>query len=193
MSLPRSRSHSGPTNPRNKSQMIPKRKHDSRSKGLSCPATTLADGPRAWGERSADTRRMVRYPWVDGPLITIERPNKNTETRTVRTWSSDDPQATGAERTVRDPQADSPARTRTVWYPYTDGSTNHLQQNFDTSKDLRTSSQELDEHATKLHLTDGPRAMGGQSASPKNRKARGENREVNLPYPTMDLPNGLSS
>jgi hypothetical protein len=83
--FPRSRSHSGPTNPRNKPQMIPKRKHDSRSKGLSCPVTTLADGPRAWGRRSVDTGRTVRYPQADSPLITIERPKKHTETRTVRT------------------------------------------------------------------------------------------------------------
>jgi hypothetical protein len=44
------------------------------------------------------------------------------------------------KRTVRDPQADSPATTRTVWYPYTDELTNHQQQNFDTSEDLRASS-----------------------------------------------------
>jgi hypothetical protein len=39
-SLPRSRSHNGRTNPRNKLQTIPKRKHEARSKGLSCPKTT---------------------------------------------------------------------------------------------------------------------------------------------------------
>jgi hypothetical protein len=59
-SLPRSRSHSGPTNRRNKPQTIPKRKHDSRSKGLSCPATTLADSPRTWGGRSATRGQTVR-------------------------------------------------------------------------------------------------------------------------------------
>jgi hypothetical protein len=58
-------SHNGPTNPRNKPQMIPKRKHEARSKGLSCPAGALADSPRPWGERSAVTvwtvpRRTVR-------------------------------------------------------------------------------------------------------------------------------------
>jgi hypothetical protein len=126
---------------------------------------------------------MVRYPWVDGPLITIERPNKNTETQTVRTWSSDGPRAIGAERTVRDPQADSPARTRTVWYPYTDRPTNHLQQNFDTSKDLRMSSQELDEHTTNLHLTDGPRAMGGQSACPQTEKPEVKTEKSTSPIP----------
>jgi hypothetical protein len=44
-SLPGSCSHTGPTNLRKKPQMIPKRKDDSRSKGLSCPAKALADGP----------------------------------------------------------------------------------------------------------------------------------------------------
>jgi hypothetical protein len=46
MSLLRSRSHYGPTNPRNKPQTIPRRKHEPRSKGLSNPASTLADSPR---------------------------------------------------------------------------------------------------------------------------------------------------
>jgi hypothetical protein len=84
----------------------------------------------------------------------------------VRTWSSNGPRATCAARTVRSLQEDNPARTRTVRYPYADGPTNLLQQNFDTSKDLRASSQEPDEHTKNLHLADSPRAMGGQSASP---------------------------
>jgi hypothetical protein len=61
-SLPRSRSHNGPTNSRNKPQTIPKRKHEARSKGLSCPAEALADSPRPWGGRSAVTVRTVRDP-----------------------------------------------------------------------------------------------------------------------------------
>jgi hypothetical protein len=74
-SLPKSRSHYGPTNPRNKPQTIPKRKHKQRSKGLSNPASTLADSPRPWGGRSAVTGRTVRNPRADGPLFTIERPD----------------------------------------------------------------------------------------------------------------------
>jgi hypothetical protein len=107
-SLPRSRSHNGPTNPRNKPQTIPKRKHDSRSKGLSCPATTLADSPRPWGGRSAVTGRTVRYPRADSPLIATERPDEHPTTRTVHTWSSDSPRVTRVARTVRDPYADGP-------------------------------------------------------------------------------------
>jgi hypothetical protein len=60
MSLPRSRSHDGRTNPRNKPQTIPKRKHKPRSKGLSCIAVVQADGPRPWGGLSATTTRTVR-------------------------------------------------------------------------------------------------------------------------------------
>jgi hypothetical protein len=45
-SLPRLRSHNGPTNPRNKPQTIPKQKHESRSKGLSGSAKHQVDSPR---------------------------------------------------------------------------------------------------------------------------------------------------
>jgi hypothetical protein len=60
MSLPRLRSHDGRTNPRNKPQTISKRKHEPRSKGLSCSAAVQADGPRPWGGLSATTTRTVR-------------------------------------------------------------------------------------------------------------------------------------
>jgi hypothetical protein len=110
--------------------------------------------------------RTVRYPRANSSLITTEPPDAHPEKWTVRTWSLSGPRVTGAVRAVREPQADSPARTRTVWFPYTNDPTNLLQRNFDTSKDLRASSQELDEHAKNLHLADGPRAMGGQSANP---------------------------
>jgi hypothetical protein len=186
-SLPRSRSHNGPTNPRNKPQTIPKRKHNSRSKGLSNPTQCQADGPRAWGGRSANTGRTVCYPQADSPLIATEPPEAHPEKRTVRTWSSDGPQATGAARTVREPHADSPARRQTVRYPYTDGLTNLLQQNFDTSKDLRASSQELDEHAKNLHLVDGPQPMGGQSASPQTKQP-----EVKTEKSTSAIPPWIS-
>jgi hypothetical protein len=60
MSLPRSRNHGGCTNPRNKPQLIPKWKHEPRSKGLSCSAAVLVDFPRPWGGWSAATARTVR-------------------------------------------------------------------------------------------------------------------------------------
>jgi hypothetical protein len=58
-SLPRSRSHNVLTNPKNKPQTIPKRKHDSRSKGLGFPASHLADCLRPLGGPSARARRTV--------------------------------------------------------------------------------------------------------------------------------------
>jgi hypothetical protein len=84
-SLPRSRSHNGPTNPRNKPQTIPKWKHDSRSKGLSCPTETLVDGPRGWGGWYARAGRTVRDPRADNLLNATEPPAAHPGMRTVRT------------------------------------------------------------------------------------------------------------
>jgi hypothetical protein len=84
-SLPRSHSHNGHTNPRNKLQTILKRKHNSRSKGLNNTVQCQADDPQSWGGWSADTRRTVRYPWADGPLIATERPDTHPEMRMVCT------------------------------------------------------------------------------------------------------------
>jgi hypothetical protein len=83
-SLPRSRSHNGPTNPRNKPQTTPKQKHNSRNKGQSNPAQCRADGPRARGGRSADGGRTVHYPRANGPLNAIGTPDELLETRMVR-------------------------------------------------------------------------------------------------------------
>jgi hypothetical protein len=68
-SLPRSRSHNGRTNPRNKPQTIPKWKHEARTKGLSYSETAQADCPRSPGGLSAGTADGPR-PTADGPLIT---------------------------------------------------------------------------------------------------------------------------
>jgi hypothetical protein len=100
--------------------VILKRKQDSRSKGLSNPAQCQADNPRAWGGRSAGTRRTVCYPRADSLLIATERPDSHPNTRTICTWSSDGPRATGAARTVHDPQVDSPTPMQTIRYPYAD-------------------------------------------------------------------------
>jgi hypothetical protein len=76
-----------------------------------------------------------------------EQPVLHLEIRTVRTLPADGLRATCATKTVRDLQADGPQ--------------NLLQQNPNTSKDPRTNSQELDEHATNTRVADGPRATGG--------------------------------
>jgi hypothetical protein len=60
-SLPASRSHYRLTNPRNKHQTIPKRKHEPRSKGLSSSARHQVDSPRPWGGRSATHGRSVNH------------------------------------------------------------------------------------------------------------------------------------
>jgi hypothetical protein len=107
-SLSRSRSHTGPTNPRNKPQTIPKQKHDSTSKGLSCPAKALTDGPQGMGGRSARTGGTVCDPRADGLLNATGTPPAHPETQTVRTLHVDCPRATRATRTVRGLWADSP-------------------------------------------------------------------------------------
>jgi hypothetical protein len=82
-SLPRSRSHNRPTNPRNKPQTIPKQKLDSRSKGLSCPANHQADRPRGSGgpsarcgglseKRSRTSRRCYTYEFVSSNPLNKE-------------------------------------------------------------------------------------------------------------------------
>jgi hypothetical protein len=68
-SLPRSRSHNGPTNPRNKPQTIPKRKRNSRSKGLSNSALHQADRLQAPDGPSAWLRRTIHGTATDCPKI----------------------------------------------------------------------------------------------------------------------------
>jgi hypothetical protein len=97
--LPRSRSHNGPTNPRNKPQTILKRKNNSRSNGLSCPATTKirADRPHGYDVPSAScgglSEKQSRTSSTT-PSIT-DRPRWAREPsalrRTVRHSSTDRP------------------------------------------------------------------------------------------------------
>jgi hypothetical protein len=174
-SLPRSRSHSGPTNPRNKPQTIPKRKHDSKSKGLSYPRTNPRN-PRnkPW--------RTVRYPRADGLLIATERPDEHPTTRTVRTWSSDGPRATRAARTVCDLWADGPALMRTVRDSYTDGPTNPFRPEPDGQTNRNEDAQG---HTTNTRNTRQKKfcadCSGLQTDCPPglNRAARAPNREHN--------------
>jgi hypothetical protein len=107
-SFPRLRSHSGPTNPRNKPQTIIKQKQDSRSKGLSRPAKALADRLRARDGRSARTGWTVCDPRADDPLNATRPPAAHPETRTVCTLHVDCPRATRAAQTVRGLLVDGP-------------------------------------------------------------------------------------
>jgi hypothetical protein len=107
-SLPRSRSHNGLTNPRNKPQMIPKRKHEARSKGLSCPAGALADSP---GTGADGPRSLCRRSTTQGGLSVKHEQNDPTGTstcgrsvprpRTVRVQLVSRGQSATSERTVR--------------------------------------------------------------------------------------------
>jgi hypothetical protein len=60
MNLLRSHSHNWCTNPRNKSQLNPNRKHNTRSKGHGLSARLGADSPQGEGRWSAGTGRTVR-------------------------------------------------------------------------------------------------------------------------------------
>jgi hypothetical protein len=99
-SLPRSCSHDGPNNPRNKPQTIPKRKRNSRSKGLSNSAEVQVDGPRPSSGQSVKHNRTSRSaPWnTDGPWP----PRGQSDPRG---------QSGSPGRTVRQPRANSPTNS----------------------------------------------------------------------------------
>jgi hypothetical protein len=96
-SLSRSRCNNGPTNPRNKPQMIPKRKRNSRSKGLSSTAKPHANCPRPPGGPSARygglsekrSRASSTAPSITGHLRWARGPS--APPRTVRHSSTDLP------------------------------------------------------------------------------------------------------
>jgi hypothetical protein len=107
-SFPRSRSHYGRTNPRNKPQTIPKRKHEARSKGLSYPAATQTDCLRSPGGLSAvnartvrDPRRTVRSCEQNDPTGTSTRGRFVPHPWTVREQLVPRGQSAMSERTVR--------------------------------------------------------------------------------------------
>jgi hypothetical protein len=89
MSLPRSRSHKGPTNPRNKSQTNPTRKHNSKSKGLRQSEKHQADRPQCPGGLSARRARTIREEGTDRPKLLPEPPVLHREKRTVRDGPAD--------------------------------------------------------------------------------------------------------
>jgi hypothetical protein len=157
MSFLRSLSHYGPTNLRNKPQTILKRKHEPRSKGLSNPASTLADSPRPWGGRSAVTGRTVRNPRADGPLITTERPDKHPSMRTVCTSSTDGPQATCAVRTVRDVQADGLPNT---YQPKTVGQPDRNKGAQEHAMNMKNTWTNFTTWTVRLLPADGPPGTG---------------------------------
>jgi hypothetical protein len=148
--LPRSCSHSEPTNPRNKPQTIPKLKWNSRSKGLSSSARHQADSPQGWGGRSADTRWTVRDPRADSPEITIEPPVEHLEKRTVRESTADGLSLADGRATPGGLSGQLPPNK------------NHRHDRSERSE-TRT-HEEHEEQLTAGLLTDGPPNLRGRSA-----------------------------
>jgi hypothetical protein len=72
--MPRSRIHNGHINPWNKSKHNPKRKHNSRGKGLSQCAEPLADNMQGLVGQSRSGRWTVRGVGEDGSYYGIEPP-----------------------------------------------------------------------------------------------------------------------
>jgi hypothetical protein len=90
-SLSRSLSHNGPTNPRNKPQTIPKRKRNSKNKGLSSTAKPKAECPRPPGRPSVwlrwtirELRRTVRKTFPNLQYCTLNNGPSVLGPRTVR-------------------------------------------------------------------------------------------------------------
>jgi hypothetical protein len=74
MNLPRSCSHNGPTNPRNKPKLKETRKRNTRSKGLRQSAEPRADSSRSPGGQSARSRQTVHEIAANGPKKDPEPP-----------------------------------------------------------------------------------------------------------------------
>jgi hypothetical protein len=114
MSLSRSRSHNGPTNPWNNLQTIPKQKRNSRSKGLSNSAQPGADSPRCPGGRSARMRRTIRKRTLNNQY-----------------WTSKYERFIPYPQTIRDLQADGPPN---LLQPKTLGSMHRNEENQEHAK-----------------------------------------------------------
>jgi hypothetical protein len=166
--LPRSRSHSGPTNPNNKSKQVAKLKCNSRSKGLhkiwKVPGGQLA---RGWWTVVSLADSPALY---DGQSI-----NSN------RTFSSR-PSKIGysgqAPRIVR--------TARTVWPHLADNSANHAQLKTPNSTDQNDSCSRTEEHAMNTRRTQSARTVRGpqeDSLPAPNKTTRTRKTQVNPTYP----------
>jgi hypothetical protein len=171
-SLPRSRSHNRPTNPRNKPQTIPKRKRNSRSKGLNSSTQHEVDHPQAPGGLSAWLGRTVcglrRTIWK-------QLPNHQYYTRN---------------------NGPSAEHSWTVWPPRADRLTYTSQPKKPNKTDRNTDAQEQLKNTTNTQSAGSSRAVRDPLADrpPQvDRAARSRTRKHPTTYPFMDLPNGLSS
>jgi hypothetical protein len=162
-SLPRSHSHNGPTNPRNKPQTIPKRKHEVRSKGLGCPAAALTDSPRPWGGRSATHGGLSVKHEQNDPTGTSTRGRSVLRPRTVREQLVPRGQSATSWRTVRQtPSHQKPLANRIE--------TKALKNARRTQK---TPGPEGSTRTVRTHHADSPRAANrrGSSSSRANSRA----------------------
>jgi hypothetical protein len=141
--------------------MTPKWKHEARSKGLSCPAGTLADSSRPWGGRSAITVRMARDHRADGPRPTADCPLNTNRTTQPAPRHADGPYHVLGWSASNSCRADSPRRPggRSAKHPL-------VKSNWPTgSKPKRSRTcDEHEEHLDELLHADSPRAPRGRSA-----------------------------
>jgi hypothetical protein len=170
-SLPRSRSHNKPTNPRNKPQLKAKRKRNSRSKGLRQSTVPGADGPRWTGGQSVRTRRTVRKIFPNNQYRTSKYGRSVIYPRTVR----EQPVPRGWSETEGGRSA------------------KHLQRKPSNFSDRNASHSRTKEPVTNTC----PRGLFADQAQTV-RQAQTEllelENERSTPfYPSMVLPNGLSS
>jgi hypothetical protein len=178
-SLPRSRSHNGPTNPKNKPQHIPERKHNSRDEGLSkicqlgtdCPCKDL--GPSvSYGGPSVKRGQTVREARMDCLYyadITSSSTPANTD-RPIRPHGplvspmdrpahSHRPSATVSQKhTRRACLTDRQSRLHGLFV-------NLMQQKPNPPTDRSSRDQEHDEHATNT-MTRGPSVGLGRTVRP---------------------------
>jgi hypothetical protein len=163
MSLPRSRSHNVPTNPRNKPQTIPKRKRNSRSKRLSNSAQPGAEFAVSW--------RTVR-----------KRTPNNQYCTSKCEWSVPYP------RTVREqlvPCGRSATSRRTV--RQTCSNQKHLAQRIETK---RTKNMWRTQRTAGWLTPRGQSAQGPRMVRQARRQqTEPDLLKVNTSFPLPDLPN----
>jgi hypothetical protein len=107
-SFPKSHSHNGPTNPRNKPQLKATRKRNTRSKGLWRSAQPGADRPRGGSGLSARAWRTIHKHVADSLKMPPDLPVLHLEKRTIRALPADHLREIRTAWTVRDEQADCP-------------------------------------------------------------------------------------
>jgi hypothetical protein len=148
-SLPRSRSHNGPTNPRNKPQLNPTRQRNSKSKRLRQSGKHQADRPQCPGGLSARRAWTVRKEGTDHPKMLPEPPVLHREKRTVRDGPADCPPRHGLSDTL--------VRTvRKLHAPKTHRKMDRKRGVQEPARTRRTAGLSGTSRTVRGYLTDGP-------------------------------------